>query len=161
MHWEDDIVSNIELIDVTSDNWDEVCCLYPGKEGIHFVASNSYSIVQSKYEDGWLIKAVTANKKIVGFTMYGYSNELQAYELCRFMIDYHYQGNGYGKEALKVIIDEMQKHFHCSEIYLSTAPNNDKAKHIYGFAGFIPTGGTCGEGNEIEDIFCLKCKKDL
>ena len=28
-------------------------------------------------------------------------------ELCRIMIDYHYQNKGYGTRAIKMILDEM------------------------------------------------------
>lgn len=150
-------MNKIELVDITSDNWENVCCLYPGKEGAEFVASNSFSIAQSVYEKGWIIKGIAKDNLLIGFTMFGYSEELSAYELCRFMIDRHYQGLGYGKEALQVIIYEMLQRFKCKELYLSTAPNNSRGKHIYEQAGFVPTGETCGEGDDIEDIYCLKC----
>ncbi len=71
------------------------------------------------------------------------------------MIDEHYQGNGYGKCALQIIISEMFQSYKCDRIYLSTAPNNSKGKHIYEDVGFVKTGETCGEGDDIEDIFCL------
>jgi diamine N-acetyltransferase len=34
-----------------------------------------------------------------------------------------------------------------------------RGKHIYVNAGFIPTGETCGEGDDIEEIFCLNAEK--
>ena len=71
------------------------------------------------------------------------------------MIDERYQGKGYGKCALKIIIEEMLHSYGNIKIYLSTAPNNSRGKHIYEAAGFVPTGETCGEGDNREDIFCL------
>lgn len=149
-------MESIKLIDITPDNWETICCLHPGKEGSEFVAPNSFSIVQSVYENGWVIKGIAKDDLLVGFTMFGYSEELSAYELCRFMIDRHYQGMGYGKKALNVIIAEMFSRFGCHEIYLSTAPENSRGKHIYEQAGFISTGKTCGVGDDMEEIFCLK-----
>lgn len=87
--------------------------------------------------------------------MYGFSEDLKAHEICRFMIDECYQGNGYGKAALQIIIDEMFLRYQCDKIYLSTAPNNSKGRHIYESAGFVSTGETCGEGEDIEIIFCM------
>lgn len=145
----------IKLIDIAADNWEKICCLNPGKDGRQFVASNAFSIAQSAFEKGWTIKGIQADESLIGFTMYGYSDELKAYELCRFMIDEHYQGNGYGKRALQIIISEMFQSYKCDKIYLSTAPNNSKGKHIYENAGFVQTGKTCGEGDDLEDIFCL------
>lgn len=149
------IMDNIRLVDITTNNWEEICTLNPGKEGREFVASNSFSITQSIYEKGWIIKGIAKEKQLIGFTMYGFSEELTAYELCRFMIDDRYQGKGYGKRALQIIIDEMFHSYGCEKIYLSTDPNNLRGKYIYGNAGFVPTGETCGEGDDIEDIFCL------
>lgn len=152
-------MNDIRLIDITADNWEKTCCLNPGKNGRQFVASNAFSIAQSVFEKGWVIKGIQTNERLIGFTMYGYSDELEAYELCRFMIDEHYQGNGYGKCALRIIISEMFQSYKCKKIYLSTAPNNFRGKHIYENAGFIQTGETCGEGDDIEDIFCLRLNK--
>lgn len=148
-------MNDVRLIDITADNWEKICCLNPGKEGREFVASNAFSIAQSVFENGWVIKGIQVEKSLIGFTMYGYSDELKAYELCRFMIDEHYQGKGYGKCALKIIIAEMFQRYQCDKIYLSTSPNNFKGKHIYEKAGFVPTGETWGEGDDIEDIFYL------
>lgn len=37
-----------------------------------------------------------------------------------------------------------------------TAPNNRRGKHIYEKYGFKPTGETCGDQEDIEDIYCLE-----
>lgn len=149
-------MDNIKLIDITADNWEEICCLHPGKEGAEFVAPNAFSIAQSVYEKGWIIKGIAKDDTLIGFTMFGYSKEMEACELCRFMIAQRYQGLGYGAEALKVIVDFMFSHFKCKEIYLSTAPNNSRGKHIYEKFGFVSTGETCGDEDDIEEIYCLK-----
>lgn len=148
-------MNDIKLIDITADNWEKICCLNPGRDGRGFVASNAFSIAQSVFENGWVIKGIQIDESLIGFTMYGYSDELNAYELCRFMIDERYQGNGYGKRALQIIISEIIQSYKCDKIYLSTSPNNFRGRHIYENAGFVPTGETCGEGDDIEDIFCL------
>ncbi len=148
-------MDNIQLVDITADNWMEICGLNPGLEGQKFVASNSFSIAQSVYEKGWVIKGIAKDRLLIGFTMYGFSNELNAYELCRFMIDERYQGKGYGKCALKIIIADMLLNYGDIKIYLSTDPNNLRGKHIYESAGFVPTGETFEEGDNREDIFCF------
>lgn len=150
-------MDNIRLVDITAANWEKICCLNPGSDGKEFVASNSFSIAQSVFEHGWVIKGIQIGNSLIGFTMYGFSDELKAYELCRFMIDERYQGNGYGKCALKIIVDEMFRNYQCDKIYLSTSPNNFRGRHIYENFGFYPTGDTCGEADDIEDIFCLSC----
>jgi diamine N-acetyltransferase len=149
-------MESISLVDISTDNWEKICCLNPGKAGVEFVASNSFSIAQSVYEKDWIIKGIAKDDLLIGFAMYGYCEDLDGYELCRFMIDQHYQGMGYGKKALRAIIEEMFQRFGCGEIYLSTSPRNSRGKYIYEKAGFISTGESCGTGDGIEDIFCLK-----
>lgn len=100
------------------------------------VASNALSIVQSVYEDGWVVKAIEHEGKLICFTMFGWEEEEEFWELCRFMIDIRYQNKGYGTQALKLILDEMKSRFDCKEIYLSTGPDNEIAKHVYEKIGF-------------------------
>lgn len=49
-------MNDIRLIDITADNWEKICCLNPGRNGREFVASNAFSIAQSVFENGWVIK---------------------------------------------------------------------------------------------------------
>lgn len=147
----------MRLINVDKNNWKKVIFLTTDPEGKHFlgeeyVASNAYSLLQAVYEEGWTVKAIEHEGVLIGFTMYGWSEEENFYELCRFMIDRRYQGKGYGKEALDVIVSEMKKEFSCNEIYLSTEPENVRAKHIYEKAGFVSTGKIVDE----EELFKME-----
>ena len=144
----------MKLVDITSENWEDVIFLTTNEsitvkngEGSYeakgmpslcedHVASNALSIVQSVYEDGWVIKAIEHEGELIGFTMFGCEEEEEFYELCRFMIDIRYQNKGYGTQALRMILDEMKSRFGCKEIYLSTGPDNARAKHVYEKVGF-------------------------
>ncbi|WP_245863965.1 GNAT family N-acetyltransferase [Paenibacillus donghaensis] len=84
--------------------------------------------------------------------MYGLPEDSESYELCRFMIDRKFQGKGYGKQALSLIIEEMKNRFGCKEIHLSTGPENTRGKHIYENLGFVSTG----EIEDDEEIYVLK-----
>ena len=101
-----------------------------------FVASNALSIVQSVYEDGWIIKAIEHDGELIGFTMFGWNEEEEFYELCRIMIDRTMQNKGYGTQAILLILEEMKARFGCSEVYLSTDPENVRGKHVYEKVGF-------------------------
>ena len=118
----------MKLVDITSDNWEDVIFLSTNetitvtRSGESYeakgmpslcedhVASNALSIVESVYEDGWVIKAIEHEGKLIGFTMYGWSEEEEFYELCRLMIDFHYQNQGYGTQAIRLILEEMTTH---------------------------------------------------
>lgn len=146
----------MKLVDITKDNWWDVITLTTNEtvtvkgsrepyeaKGMptlleDFVASNALSIVQSVYEDGWVIKAIEHDDKIIGFTMFGWSEDEEFYELCRIMIDFHYQNKGYGTQAIRMILEEMKARYNCNEIYLSSDPENVIGKHVYEKVGFRP-----------------------
>ena len=144
----------MKLIDITPDNWLDVIFLSTNEtitvkgsgepyeaEGMpslceEYVASNALSIVQSVYENGWIIKAIEHEGKLIGFTMYGYNEEEEFFELCRIMIDRRYQNKGCGTEAIKLVLEEMKRLDGCKEVYLSTDPENARGKHVYEKVGF-------------------------
>ena len=144
----------MQLIDITKENWEDVIFLSTNEtltvkgsgepyeaKGMpslceEYVASNALSIVQSVYEDGWVIKAIEHDGELIGFTMFGWSEEEEFYELCRIMIDRRYQNKGYGTQAIGMILQEMKARFGCREVYLSTDPENERGKHVYEKIGF-------------------------
>jgi diamine N-acetyltransferase len=149
----------IRLIDISEENWLEVIFLSTckGMPAIceEFIASNALSLVQAQFEKTWTTKAIEKEGKIIGFTMYGYSKKQGYYELCRIMIDYKFQGNGYGTEAMQLVIAEMKKIEDCNGIYLSTDSENIKGKNLYEKLGFINTGDYIDE----EKLYLLSINK--
>ena len=144
----------MQLVDITKENWLDVLFLTTNEtitvkgsgepyeaEGMpslceEFVASNALSIVQSVYEDGWIVKAIEQDGELIGFTMFGYNEEEGFYELCRIMIDRKFQNKGYGTQAIRMVLQEMKERFGCKEVYLSTDPENAVGRHVYEKAGF-------------------------
>ena len=155
----------MKLVDITGENWWDVIKMTTNEtvtvkgrrepyeaKGMptlleDFVASNALSIVESVYEDGWIVKAIEHEDKLIGFTMFG-RNEDGLYELCRIMIDYPYQNKGYGTQAIRMILEEMQNRFGCNEIYLSTDPENAVGIHVYEKLGFKPEDGPHDEDDD-------------
>lgn len=70
------------------------------------------------------------------------------------MLGHKYQGMGYGKAALKAILDEMEHMYGCEEIYLTTAPTNEAAIRVYEKIGFKPTGESF-KAFVVEDVYRL------
>lgn len=135
----------IQLRDIDEKNWLECTRLTTDPQGQHilfeeFVASNAVSLAQSKIQEGWTTKAIYDADQMVGFTMYGFSREMDFYEICRLMIDYRYQRKGYGRKALEKILKEMMGVRDCNEVYLSFDPLNDPGRKLYGSFGFKDTG---------------------
>ena len=144
----------MKLADVTEDNWIDVLHLTTNEDGIptlteKYVASVAASMVQSQFQQGWVTKALEHEGQLVGFTMYRYDEEHQAYVLCRLMIDHKYQGNGLGTKALTLILNEMRNSKGNTEVFLSTEPDNIVAKHVYEKIGFV----TQNEKWDDEDVY--------
>lgn len=79
--------------------------------------------------------------------MYGwYSKKDRSVWLDRFMIDYNFQGNGYAKQFLRLLITYLQQEYQCKKIYLSLHPDNNLAMKLYESFGFHLTGDIDVEG---------------
>ncbi|MGD8191711.1 GNAT family N-acetyltransferase [Brevibacillus ginsengisoli] len=135
----------IQIKEITKQNWFDVVLLSSSEDQKNKIfekdiASNCLSLTQASMEDNWITRAIYHGETLVGFTMYGYSEELKGYEICRIMIDYRFQGNGYGKSSLLLIVEDMVNRFGCNEILLCFNPDNTSAQKLYESVGFRNTG---------------------
>ena len=65
---------------------------------------------------------------------YGYFREYRPEGrvwLDRLLIDRHFQGNGYGTEALRMLLGRLSGEYGCSRIYLSIIEENETAAKLY------------------------------
>lgn len=85
---------------------------------------------------------IFSDEKMVGYVMVIYDYDEQTYNIWHMMIDEHFQGNGYGKEALKQVLNYISlKPFGASKTVLMTCnPENEVAYHLYHQLGFTETG---------------------
>lgn len=149
---------NILLKDVNRDNWYDCIKLKVAEHQKEFVASNSFSLVQSKYEPGCIPLCIYDDGTMIGFVMFAVDreeedeNSKETFWICRFMIDEKYQGKGYGKASMRKIIDYAKSNFNFNEIYISEVPENAAAKGLYKSLGFEFTG----EVADGEEVMVLK-----
>ena len=132
----------VRLADVTRRNWRAVARLELAPDQEDLVASNLYSIAQSKFDPNARPRAIYAGDTIVGFIMYDVWREDDAMEasIYRFMIDRRYQAKGYGRAALAAALAEIRAVPGIARITISYMPNNPVAKPFYGSFGFVETG---------------------
>jgi diamine N-acetyltransferase len=134
---------DVKLKDVTAKNWHAVARLEldPAQEDL--VASNLYSIAQSKFDPNARPRAVYAGKAIVGFLMYDVWEEkdkTHEASIYRFMIGRRHQGKGYGRAALASALAEIKAIPRMRKVWIGYMPNNPVAKPFYGSFGFVETG---------------------
>lgn len=135
-----------------------------------FVAPNDVSIIEAYIAIAHHGRAfpfgIYDGDTPVGFCMIGFGTDDEwddapvvaegNYNLWRFMIDERYQGRGYGKAAMKLILDFIAgepcgRSDYC---WLSYEPENSAAKALYASFGFQETGET--DGDEVIAVLKLR-----
>ena len=114
-----------------------------------FVAPNVLSIAQSKIFPNLNPCAVYAGEEMVGFVMFGYSEDDNRFWLDRLMIDEKHQGKGYGRAATLAVIERLSEIENFRELYLSFEPENENAEKLYQSIGFERTGEIDEQWGEI------------
>lgn len=131
---------NLFLRDITSQNWEECIALQVHEDQKNFIASNLYSLAQSKFLPDFETLAVCADDMIVGFVMFGIDPDDSQYWIYRFMIDASHQGKGYGKEMLRQVIERIKAKSDATDIMVAYHPDNQAAARLYEKAGFETVG---------------------
>jgi diamine N-acetyltransferase len=125
---------------VDKDNWLDCVNLEVSDEQSDFVTNNTFSILQSHYDDRNYPIVIYDDNKMVGFLMYLYDEDFKAYRLRRLMIDKDYQCHGYGKMALLELKKLIKDNCNGNKLYTSVKPQNNVAKKLYEKVGFKKTG---------------------
>ena len=133
-------IRGIHLEPVTYDNFIEVSWLELKENQKNFIATNAFSLAQSKYQEECIPKAIVVHSNIVGFLMYCLDRTDHEYWIYRLMIDQRFKGLGYGQKAMEIILEEL-KHIATNRlIKISFEPENIAAKQLYEKLGFQSTG---------------------
>jgi diamine N-acetyltransferase len=136
------MVRTIELKEVTYDNFDAVVELQLLKHQEDYLASNTYSIAQSKFDPHYHPRAIYADNELVGFLMYHTFDCDVAHQtgIHRFMIDYRFQGKGVGRSAMEAALAEIQRIPELKRITICYHPENPLAQPFYASFGFKEIG---------------------
>ena len=151
----------LKLEKVNGKNVWDILSLKVAESQKKYVASNDISIIEAYIAvtgNGYAFPfGIYENDTPVGFLMIGYGTDdywddapaiaKGNYNLWRLMIDDHYQGKGYGKEAVRLAMDFIRTRPCGSAVYcwLSYEPENDVARKLYQSFGFTETGEYDGE----------------
>ncbi|MBA3943191.1 MAG: GNAT family N-acetyltransferase [Herpetosiphonaceae bacterium] len=134
---------------VTRENWRAALRLMVSPEQQRFIAEYTpiaaIALAKAYIRPGglfWLPYAFYANNEMVGFSTLTYEPEsTENYWIFHFFIDVRWQGQGYGKQALRSFVHFIEAHYpQCRAIHLTVHPENQRAQHLYTGLGFQPTG---------------------
>ncbi|MFE8699947.1 GNAT family N-acetyltransferase [Cytobacillus sp. FJAT-54145] len=145
-------MSIISIRDLTTENFYKCINLRLSEEQEKQIVSNVYSIAESKVNPCYTPYIIYLGEEVIGFVMTDYDPSLDdenKYWVPRLMIDSRFQGKGYGKEAMKIIIDRLRLKEDCKYIRLSTEPTNHQALKFYESIGFKNTGKLLEESEYI------------
>lgn len=142
---------------ITEDNFDVIVHMKrPDDE--HFVASNAYSLAQAwLYRDAgdvWPF-AIYNDDIPVGFMMLDEDAESRCLVLWRIMFPAEYQNQGYGTQAIRLLIQMAGDSGKYDFLILDCAPENGIAKHVYEKLGFRPTGEMNNDEIEMRFDICV------
>ena len=129
----------ISLRQVTKENYEEVCELDVTNEQEDYVACNMWSIVESKYNDGYETRAIYMKEEPVGFFMWVKESEFKV-SIWRFMVDKKHQQKSIGRVSLNLALAEIKEVSGLEEIEICYSPKNPVAKAFYSSFGFSEVG---------------------
>lgn len=154
---------NIQLKEITKENYREAVKLKVSKEQEEFVAPNVFSIAQSKFYQSWVPTAIYNESEMVGFLMYGEDDVNEGdgtLWIIRIMIDARFQGKGYGRTAMEKVIEHIRNNFTQKELFISFVPENEFARKLYTSLGFEDTG-RFEDGETVYRLDLTKLKKGV
>ncbi len=136
---------------ITKDNWLKAIALKVREDQVIFVASNAVSLAQLNFLENFHAKGIYYGEEMVGFTLFGIDEDDHEYWIYRMMIDEKHQGKGYGKEAVKLVIEDIKnmKEDRHQTITLSYEPTNVHAKRVYEKMGFNEIEGLLIGGEQV------------
>ena len=129
----------ITLREITRDNYVTCLNLKVSKEQESFVAPNTWSLAQSKYETECIPLAIYKDDEMVGFLLYCIADFDNNYWIYRLMIDEKYQRKGYAYQAMLKLLEIITADKNHNKIYIDHHPDNIEANKLYSKLGFKKT----------------------
>lgn len=131
----------ISLREIDRSNWEDIIHLSLKEEQQHFMASNLYSLAEVQFLPGFMTRGVYLKDQAIGFLMFGIDPDDHNYWIYRFMIDKQFQGKGYGKAAMKLLIELIEGMNNSGKvIMIGYDPDNIGARKLYASVGFEKRG---------------------
>ena len=131
--------------EVTRENLYDVLALKVTPAQKRFVASVAKSIAEAHYYPSAWFRAVYVEETPVGFVLLNDDRQMEGEErgdgmyLWRFLVDHRFQGKGYGRQTLEMVIAHCRA-LGAPTLTLSCVPEPGSAEPFYERFGFVRTG---------------------
>lgn len=133
----------VNLIELNEENWINFASLSVDESQKHFLTSNIGIIARGYvYRDSHArVIGIAADGMAVGLAMVrNIDDEPECYDLQQFMIDARFQSNGYGTEALRLILSTLEREHNYDCVEVCVKMEDVAAIHVYEKVGFVDTG---------------------
>ncbi len=148
--------SSIHFVRITSKNVMEICKMSQtlSEEQQMAVTDNAVSIAQGHYSENAWMRAIYKDQTPIGFIMLHIGSDWEdgidchGVFLWRLMIAKPYQGRGYGRAAIELVISHLRS-LGIPELYTSYQLGSGSPKGFYDQLGFKPTGSYYGDEPEV------------
>ena len=143
----------VTLTELTKDNWEAVAALEVHPHQIGFVAPNLRSIAETQFYPWVRRRVILADGFTAGFAVHGTDPESGEHWLHRFMVMAERQGQGIGRAAMRMLVNEWRSNPDISTVVLSYEPSNAVAEKLYTSFGFVP-GEISEWGERVARLAC-------
>ena len=137
----------IRLLPVTPENWRALNALSVREDQKTFVAANLAILARAYAFREYRARAlaICEGEKPVGLLMLRDGDDPPCYVLDQFMVDARFQGRGFGREALRQVLELMAREGRYGSVELCYKKENADTRDFYLAAGFLPTGDEDGD----------------
>lgn len=136
----------IHLVDIDPGNWR--LGLQVAQSQRKFVSSAPWLLARAygyrEYRPNAFV--IYDEETPVGMGLYYDCPDLEAYNFSQLFIDERYQGRGYGKETVRLVLDAMKQDGKYRKAVICYIEGNDAARNLYTRFGFVETDR---DGDEI------------
>jgi diamine N-acetyltransferase len=130
----------VELREVTKGSVRAICRLGVAPAQRSFVAPNAVSLAEALFEEKAWYRAVVGDDVPVGFVMLFQDTDAPEYYLWRLMVDARFQGQGFGRRALELVVEHVRSLPGATALLTSWVPGDGSPEPFYLGLGFVPTG---------------------
>ena len=128
----------LSLREVNADNVRAVCELEVAEDQRGLVAPAAYTVAESAYETGGLLRAIYLGDDPVG-VLYVDGVDTEVPYIVRLLVDAPHQRRGIGREAIESVVADLRgRGASAVEVSFVDAPNG--AEGFWRACGFAPTG---------------------
>ncbi len=129
----------IRLVNIDPDNWR--LSLQVAESQKTYVANTTVMLARAYAYRDCRSRAfvIYEDETPVGMGLYYDLPELECYDFSQLFIDWRYQGRGYGKAAIRLVLDAMRRDGKYDKVILCYVEGNDAVKHLYERFGFVET----------------------